>query len=225
MPDPFVPRAILFDFDGVLVDSEPVRFRCGAQALEEIGISLSWERFLREWLGRTDDAALRDLLGERFAADGPGIVARRNALYEARLKEVVAFPDAVRLLRRLPDHLKTALATGSRRHEVEAILSRLGLASAFHAIVSAGDYARAKPAPDPFLVAAERLGVPPASCLVIEDSPAGVNAARAAGMAVVAVDRRESRAAFNGATWRLGSLDGLSIDADGVRAAARGTWG
>ena len=217
MNAPFSPCAILFDFDGVLVDSEPVRFRCGAQALEEIGIRLSWERFLSEWLGRTDDAALRDLLGERFGTDGARVVARRNALYEARLGEVAAFPDALRLLQRLPDQMRRALVTGSRRHEIEAILARLHLGTTFQALVAAGDYVRAKPAPDPFLVAADRLSAPPESCLVIEDSPAGVAAARAAGMAVAAVDRRESGIAFSGATWRLSSLDALVFSPAGVR--------
>ena len=214
----FIPRAILFDFDGVLVDSEPVRFRCGAQALEEIGISLPWERFLRDWLGRTDEAALQDLLGERFAADGARVVARRNALYEARLAEVPAFLDALRLLERIPQSVRRAVATGSRKHEVEQILGRLGVSSAFQAVVTAGDYARAKPAPDPFLVAAEQVGVEPASCLVLEDSPAGILAARTAGMAVVGVERRASDGLV-GANWRVSSLDGLRLGPDGVRTA------
>lgn len=208
---PIQIRAVIFDFDGVLVDSEPIRFKAGSQALEEIGVSLTWERFMRFWLGRTDDAGLRALLGDRFEEDGKRIVARRNALYEEWLNEVLAFPDSVRLLRRVPDGTRLAVATGSRRMEVERILGRLGLLRDFHAIVTAEDYARAKPAPDPFLAVACRLDLPPASCLVIEDSLAGVTAAHAAGMPVVAVDRGRGALGLDQATWSISSLDNLSL--------------
>jgi HAD superfamily hydrolase (TIGR01509 family) len=209
--NPVRVRAVLFDFDGVLVDSEPVRFQAGAQALEEIGVSLTWERFLAFWLGRTDDAGLRDLLGDRFEADRKRVVARRNALYEGHLDEVPAFDDAVDLLRRLPSGIRLAVATGSRRMEVERILGRLGLVQNFHAIVGAEDYAHAKPAPDPFLTAACRLDVLPPSCLVLEDSPAGVAAAHAAGMPVVAVDRGRGAIGLDQATWTVTSLEEIMI--------------
>lgn len=204
-------RGIIFDFDGVLVDSEPIRFKAGARALEEIGVSLTWDRFMRFWLGRTDDAGLRDLLGDRFEADGQCVVARRNALYDERLDEVPAFPDSLRLLRRVPDGTRLALATGSRLTEVDRILTRLGLLQDFHAIVTAEDYARAKPAPDPFLTAARRLHLPPASCLVIEDSLAGITAAHAAGMPVVAVDRGRGAVGLEQATWTVGSLEEITL--------------
>lgn len=148
---PVRARAVVFDFDGVLVDSEPARFKAGARALEEIGVCLTWERFL----------------------------------------------------------------TGSRRIEVERILGRLALSHRFHAIVTAEDYARAKPAPDPFLAAAHLLDVSPSSCLVIEDSPAGVAAARVAGMPVVAVDRRRTASGLDHATWTVASLDELILSAEG----------
>ena len=209
--NPLRIQAVVFDFDGVLVDSEPIRFKAGARALEEIGVSLTWDRFMRFWLGRTDAAGLRDLLGDRFEADGQRVVARRNALYEERLDEVPAFPDAVRLMERVPDGTKLAVATGSRRMEVDRILTRLSLLSRFRAIVAAEEYARAKPAPDPFLTAARRLHLPPASCLVIEDSLAGITAARAAGMPVVAVDRGRGAVGLEQATWTVGSLEEITL--------------
>jgi len=208
---PIQVRAVIFDFDGVLVDSEPIRFQAGAQALEEIGVSLTWERFMKFWLGRTDDAGLRDLLGDRFEADGKRVAARRNALYEERLDEVPAFPDSVRLLRRVPDGTRLAVVTGSRQIEVERILTHLGLFREFHVIVTAEDYARAKPAPEPFLTAARCLDLPPVSCLVIEDSLAGVTAGHAAGMPVVAVDRGRGAIGLDQATWTVGSLEEITL--------------
>ncbi len=212
---PIQVKAVIFDFDGVLVDSEPIRFKAGSQALEEIGVSLTWERFMWFWLGRTDDAGLRALLGDRFEEDGKHIVARRNALYEERLNEVLAFPDSVRLLRRVPGGTRLAVATGSRQREVERILTRLSLLQDFQAIVTAEDYPNAKPAPDPFLAAARRLDISPRSCLVIEDSSAGVTAAHAAGMPVVAVDRGRGAVGLEQATWSVSSLDDLSLGPTG----------
>ena len=208
-------RGIIFDFDGVLVDSEPIRFKAGARALEEIGVSLTWEGFLAVWLGRTDQAGLRAILAERYEDAGERVVARRNVLYEGRLDEVAPYADAVRLLERLPSAIRLAVATGSRRVEVERILARFGLLERFHAVVTAEDYRRAKPAPDPFLTAARRMNLPPGSCLVVEDSPAGVAAAKAGGMPVLRVDRGRVAAGPDRATWTVASLDTLAVNVEG----------
>jgi beta-phosphoglucomutase-like phosphatase (HAD superfamily) len=105
---------------------------------------------------------------------------------------------------------------------VERILTRLGLLKDFHAIVPAEEYARAKPAPDPFLAAAHRLDLPPASCLVIEDSLAGVMAAHAAGMPVVAVDRGRGAVGLDQADWVVANLDELGLSpAGGVEVRGR----
>lgn len=209
--NPFLIRAIIFDFDGVLFDSEPVRFRAGAQALGEIGVTLTWEDFVRSWLGRTDTAGLTAILGDRFASAGPRVIERRNAIYEQRLDEVQAYMDAGRFLRRIPQGICLAIATGSRRLEVEGILWRAVMTQSFQTIVTAEDYTRPKPAPDPFQMAARLLGLSPAACLVVEDSPAGVLAAQAAGMPVVAVERTGEVAGLEQATWRVATLDDLTL--------------
>jgi beta-phosphoglucomutase len=208
-------RGIVFDFDGVLVDSEPIRFKAGALALEEIGVPLTWEGFITTWLGRTDQAGLRDILGERYESQGKRVVARRNALYEAWLAEVPPYADAIRLLGRIPTGIRLSLATGSRRMEVERILTRLGSIQRFQALVTAEDYRHAKPAPEPFLVAARHMDLQPASCLVVEDSPAGVVAAHAAGMPVLAVDRGRVAEGLDQATWTVASLEALSVTPEG----------
>jgi len=209
--NPFLIRAIIFDFDGVLFDSEPVRFRAGAQALAEIGVTLTWEEFNRCWLGRPDEAGLRAVLGDRFATQGPQALERRNAIYEQRLEEVQPFADAGHFLRRVPQGIRLAIATGSRRLDVEGILWRAVMTQSFQTIVTAEDYSRPKPAPDPFQVAARLLQLSPASCLVVEDSPAGVAAAQAAGMPVVAVARGQEEPGLEQATWKLATLDDLAL--------------
>jgi HAD superfamily hydrolase (TIGR01509 family) len=208
-------RGIIFDFDGVLVDSEPTRFKAGTQALAEVGVSLTWERFLTVWLGRTDQAGLRAILGDRYEAEVKRVVARRNALYEEWLDEVPSYADAVALVKRIPAGIRLAVATGSRRIEVEWILTRLGLLPRFQAIITAEDYRQAKPAPDPFLAAARRMDLPAASCLVVEDSPAGVEAAHAAGMPAVAVDRGRVATGLDKAIWLVVSLDALTVTDSG----------
>ena len=208
-------RGVIFDFDGVLVDSEPIRFAAGVRALEEIGVALTWERFLAVWLGRTDQAGLRALLGERYETEANQVVARRNELYDARLDEVPPYADAAHLLGRLSSDFRLAVATGSRRVEVVRILTRLGWIQRFQAIVTAEDYRRAKPAPDPFLTAAGHLHLPADACLVVEDSPAGVLAAHAAGMPVLAVDRGRGAAGLEQATWTVASLDAIRLSPEG----------
>ncbi len=208
-------RGIVFDFDGVLVDSEPIRFKAGARALEEIGLPLTWERFITAWLGRTDQAGLLDILGERYESQGKWVVARRNALYEGWLGEVPPYVDALRLLGRIPAGIRLSVATGSRRTEVERILRRLGLLQRFQALVTAEDYRQAKPAPEPFLAAARHMDLLPASCLVVEDSPAGVVAAHAAGMPVLAVDRGRVAAGLDQANWTVASLEAISVTPEG----------
>jgi len=209
--NPFLIRAVIFDFDGVLFDSEPVRFRSGAQALAEMGVTLTWEDFVRSWLGRTDEAGLTAILGNRFASEGPKAIERRNAIYEQHLEEAQAYADAGRFLRRIPQGIRLAIATGSRRSEVEGILWRAVMTQSFQTIVTAEDYTRAKPAPDPFQIAARLLQLSPASCLVVEDSPAGVVAAQAAGMPVVAVERGREVKGLEQATWKVGTLDDLTL--------------
>jgi beta-phosphoglucomutase len=209
--NPFLIRAVIFDFDGVLFDSEPVRFRAGAQALAEIGVTITWEQFVSYWLGRTDEAGLREILGPRYAADGVKVVERRNAIYEQQLEEVQPFTDAGRFLQRVPQGVRLAIATGSRRSEVESILWRAVMTQSFQTIVTAEDYAQPKPSPDPFLAAARLLQLSPASCLVIEDSPAGVIAAQAAGMPVAAVERGRELPGLEQATWKVATLDDLSL--------------
>jgi beta-phosphoglucomutase-like phosphatase (HAD superfamily) len=222
--NPFLIRAVLFDVDGVLTDSEPTRFRVGAQALAEVGVPLTREAFQACWLGRTTEAALQDVLGERFARLGPQVIERRNGLYEEQMDRIDAFPDAIRLLRRMPPELRLGIATGARRGEVESILWRAALTESFGTLVTAEDYPRAKPAPDAFLVAARLLHLSPAACLVIEDSPAGVAAAQAAGMPVVAVRRDSSAPELVGATWHVTSLDDLNLSSRGevsIRSATQ----
>jgi beta-phosphoglucomutase-like phosphatase (HAD superfamily) len=186
---PRTVKAVVFDMDGLLFDTETL-YREAMQATAlRLGVEMSDATFLR-MIGLPAEASrllLTDHYGsdfdvERFWIESATIF---RAMGEGRryLK-----PGVVELLDRIDElKLTRAIATSSGHGSVERNLSRHGLTARFHAIVAHGDYARGKPNPDPYLVAAERLGVAPEYCLALEDSHNGVRSAAAAGMMTVMV--------------------------------------
>ena len=181
--------AILFDFDGVLVDSEPVHYECWSEILGDFGLQLSWESFRDHCIGISDRAMLErmckqvtpELDVERLYATYPRKKARFRELMEERMP---FFDGAAELFASLGAY-GLAVVTSSGRGEVEPVLEKAGLLRLLGAAVYAGDVARLKPAPDPYLRAAELLGA--RRPLVVEDSEAGEQSGRAAGFEVLRV--------------------------------------
>ena len=181
--------AIFFDFDGVVVDSEPVHFACWNEVLKQFGIQLDWDEYTAHFIGISDRKMLETIV-ER--AHRPVTVEQLEAQYPVKkelFKErmVVNPPLAdglVEFLRSLADY-RLALVTSSNYVEVEPVLEVAGIRPLFDACVFGGDVKRLKPAPDPYLLAAELVGTRQA--LVVEDSQAGIASARAAGLEFVQV--------------------------------------
>ncbi|MEV5747056.1 HAD family phosphatase [Actinoallomurus sp. NPDC052308] len=181
-------NAVVFDLDGVLVDSEPVweevrrafvadhggRWQPDTQQ-RLMGMSTS------EWA-----AYLSGELGVRMPADevARGVVEQMARRYE---DGVPLMPGAVEAVRRLASRWPLGLASSSPRALIDVVLDRTGLAESFRATVSTEEVARGKPAPDGYLLAARRLGVDPVGCAAVEDSSNGLRSAHAAGMRVIAV--------------------------------------
>ena len=183
--------AVIWDVDGVLIDSGEQHRRAWEQLAREEGLPYSDAAFWATFGMRN-----ADIFPRMFGVSGPPerLVAlgdRKEAIYRALLAEDAApLPGAKELLAALhAAGYRQALGSSAPPANLEAIISLLGLASFLDAIVSGEQVARGKPAPDIFLAAAERLGIPPAHCLVIEDAPAGVAAAHAGGMRCLAVRR------------------------------------
>jgi HAD superfamily hydrolase (TIGR01509 family) len=181
--------AVVFDLDGVLWDGEPLYHEAFNLLLAPHGHSLSDDDYNRI-IGRSLEACwawIRDRFGLRIP-DAEFLDDYDRTVLELLRRPLAPLPGVRELIdelrgRRLP----IAVASASLRQWVDATLGGLGLAGAFDATVSASEVAAAKPAPDLFLEAARRVGVPPQRCLAVEDTPPGLRAARAAGMFAVQV--------------------------------------
>jgi len=187
-------RGVIFDFDGVLVDSEPLHVRAFQDVLAAYGRTLTDEEYYANYIVYSDREVLERLLpaGEVLEAALEAKVRRTQELMEGG---VPGFQDSLALLART-DGWRVGLATGSIRREVERALQSLRIRDRFTAIVTREDCKRGKPDPEPFLRAAQGLGLRPRQCVAIEDTPGGIQAAKAAGMACVAVTHSCPRASL-----------------------------
>lgn len=183
-------RAVIFDMDGVLTDSEPLINQAAVAMFRELGLPVQPEDFL-PFVGTGEDRYIGGVAEKYgFPLDGPAAKKRTYEIYlELVPRALKGFPGAHVLVKncRLAD-LKVAVASSADLVKIEANLRQIELDPAsWDAIVTGEDVANKKPAPDIFLAAAAKLGVPPAACVVIEDAVNGVQAAKAAGMRCVAV--------------------------------------
>jgi HAD superfamily hydrolase (TIGR01509 family) len=205
--------AILFDFDGLMVDSEPHSIASWRAVLRARGVELDAGTFDRLLGLRLDETS--KLLIERFSlAASPAELGKAKTDYQIEhlAGAVAAMPGLESLLHAIDQRgLRKAIASSGKRRYLEAALQAVGLAGRFSVIVSGDDVARGKPAPDVFLEAARRLKCSPAACLVLEDAPSGLQAAKAAGMRAVAIPNDQSRRLdLSAADWQLPSLTAVA---------------
>ena len=187
-------RAVLFDMDGVLIDSEPAHQAATSEAIEQFGLPpITAEIFARYFFGRTDYTGFVDYLTalDRLDLSIPDLMEATALAYEHRFAtEVRAFPDALAALRAASKRgYRVAIVSGARNREIELAVERFDLAAYLDTIVGGDDVPVGKPDPAPYLAGASRLNIPPERCLVIEDAPAGIASALAAHMRCLAVNR------------------------------------
>ena len=203
---------VLFDNDGVLVDTEPLFLRATQELLATVGVALEAEVYRQISLVRGE--SVFELAKERGLStlEISKLRERRDARYAELIGAGVEVLPGVRsTLRRLDGIRPMAIVTSAERWDFEEVHSRTGLLGHFEFVLASGDYPRHKPHPDPYLVAAARFGVEPERCLVIEDTERGLAAAHAAGMACIAIPQALSRASdFSRAARVLESMEELA---------------
>lgn len=223
MPPLFLPHpeAVLFDFDGVLVDTEPMHFAAFREVLEPLGMGFAWEEYVETYMGFDD----RDAFREAFRAKGRNldgaqlaelVAAKSEAFLRGLRGGVGACPGAITLVGSLHSAgLPLALCSGALRPDIDPILAGLSIDRCFEVIVSAEDVRRSKPDPESYALAFRRLSalhpsltVPRAS-IAVEDTPAGIRSARGAGLRVLAVTNSYPASGLAEADWIAGSLENV----------------
>jgi len=192
-------HAVIFDFDGVIADTEPLHFEGLRRTLADIGITLTEADYYANYLGFDDRGCILEALRvNQRPTTGPlvqNLMHKKAAAYLASIEEhLVIFPGVREFVEDAAATYPIAIASGALRPEIELILEQAGIRKAFRHITSAEDVTKGKPDPQPFLHALAGLNqqrttfaISPDSCLVIEDSLPGIRAAKSAGMKVLAV--------------------------------------
>lgn len=210
-------QAVVFDFDGVLADSEPLHLRAYQALLEPQGIRLDQKTYAERYLGYDDEGALRRIAEDNGLLLGDEeiemLIIEKGRVFESLVgSRDVLYPGAAECVRRLSAAWPVGIASGALRADIDLLLRGAALQDLFRFIVAAGDTERTKPAPDPYLRAAELHGIPASACVAIEDSHWGLDSARAAGMRTIAITHTYPRNTLGDADLVIDSLSELTVD-------------
>lgn len=216
--------AFIFDFDGVIADSEPAHYEVFRQMFSEQGIAVSWECYRERYLGYDDPSCIRAVYADFDAAitddQVTAFVLEKNRRFNEHVDtHSLILPGVAALVDDARDQgLAVAICSGAARSEIDLMLERGGLTGRFDPVVSANDITSSKPDPEGYLLALSHLrkklgtGIEAQQCVVIEDSPFGIQAAKAAGMLCLAVKNSYSE-------QYLQQADALCEDLEGMTAA------
>jgi beta-phosphoglucomutase len=218
-------QAVIFDCDGILVDTEPLHYRAFQEVLRPLGLGFDYDRYLDRYIGFDD----RDAFAEAFKEAGrvldggtlEELIHRKEKALQAIIDSgaVSSFPGVTELVTELAaGAVPLAVASGALRSEVQAFVTVLGLSGAFSVVVAADDVASSKPDPETYLKALDGLQrgsgnavMRPQQCVAIEDTPAGIQAARTAGIRVVGVTNSFPAEQLTAAHLVVTSLNELSL--------------
>lgn len=204
----FIFEAVIFDFDGVILDSEPLHYAACCEVIKEIGLELLYKEYIEQYIGLSDKEMFPKLLANK------GYACSQDAANVLINKKIEIYTDTINNHPELPfifgmyryisyikeSKKKIAICSGSTRKEVISVLNKFNgghLLSYFNTIVTAEDVKYGKPSPEGYLLAAKCLGTSPSQCLAIEDSPLGVDAAKKAGMQVIALQTTYDKQRLN----------------------------
>ncbi len=189
-------QAVIFDMDGVMIDTDIIHSRAFEKLLLELGITPEKNEQGTVHISGMTTEGTWEVFKERygFEADISELSRKKQQIVMDAMQHVQPMPGLLKLLKDLKKHnIRLAVATSAQQNRAKLAIDKLGIASYFATVVTAKDVALGKPAPDIYLVAAKKLGLDPAACVVLEDAPAGVQAGAAAGIKVVAVPHQYTR--------------------------------
>lgn len=213
-------KAIIFDFDGIIVDSEPVHYRAMLAVAESFNVQFSYEHYLHHYIGFDDRDAFRTICGEHGVALDD---ARLRLMIKAKGREferqarlgIQPFPGVVELITAASDKLSIGLCSGATRNDIRVTLSGIAggkLLTLFKTFVTAEDVQHSKPDPESYALAAKQLGIAPADCLAIEDTAAGITSAKRAGLRTLGVGHSHPLKELSHADRTVPNLAGVSLD-------------
>lgn len=216
--------AVIFDFDGIIVDTEPIHFQAFQSVLQPLELGYSWEEYLEKYIGFDDRDAFREafvsegkLLSEGLLCD---LINRKAEVFESIVRQgVQPYPGVLELINALSGSLPLALCSGALHRDIMPILEQFGLQNAFDVLVTADDVRSSKPDPESYILTIQRLIemypstiIRPQECIAIEDTPAGITSASGAGLNVLAITNSYPAERLKGALHITGTLEGVTID-------------
>jgi beta-phosphoglucomutase len=217
--------AVIFDFDGVIVDTEPLHYRAMQEVLEPIGLGYTWQDYVSHFIGFDDRDAIRErykLSGrEVFDKELQDLVQAKADAFERLVVEEGAdpYPGAVALIKSLSGEIPLGLCSGALRRDIDPILKDLGVARCFNAIVTAEEVTTSKPDPECYRLTIKRLAsfapgqsLEASDAIAIEDTPAGISAAKDAGLKVLALPNSHDPTRLHGADIYTDSLERVSLE-------------
>ena len=205
-------EAILWDMDGVIADTAEYHYLAWRDVFAEKDVDFTMEEFMGHF-GQRHDTIIIDTLGTLPAAELIAINTEKQANYRRRVAgHIQPLPGAIALIRSLQEHgIKQAIASSAPQENILIIIQGLGIEDCFQAIVHGTEVTEGKPSPQIYLLAAEKLGVSPANCIVFEDAMAGVDGAKRAGMKCVAVTNSHPETRLQKADLVVSTLEMVSV--------------
>lgn len=217
-------KAVVFDFDGIIVDSEPLHYRAFQKVLEPLGAGYTWAEYLDKYMGYDDRDAFREafsiagimLSDERLAQ----LIAMKASLFhEVAAEGVTAYPGVIELIKSLAGNIPLAICSGALRSDIEPVLQMLSLSAAFDCMVTAEEVPHSKPDPASYRLAIEKLqqlfpsvSITAAESVAIEDTPAGITSAKRAGLKVLSVTNSYPAEELHSADMIVASLAAVAVE-------------
>jgi beta-phosphoglucomutase len=204
-------NAVIFDFDGIIVDSERLHWAAFNNVLAPLGREISWAEYIKTFIGFDDRDTFRHAFPSLGKNELAGLIEKKAAAFQELLESdgAAALPGSVELIKHLSGNIPLAICSGALRADILPILGGLGIETAFDTIVTADDTHISKPDPAPYKLAMKKLGV--TSGLAIEDTPAGIASAKGAGLKVLSVTNSYPADALTQADAVVDSLEGLTL--------------